>query len=86
MQGGDGDYHVVIRVKPAAADLVREREWHATQEIRELDDGGLVLGLRLGALAEVERRVLGRGPAAELRDKLQAAAEKLAGVYRRPLT
>lgn len=85
--GGDGDFHVVIRFKPEAADLVREREWHESQETRELRDGGLELGLRLGALAEVERWILGWGAAAEvvkpaaLREKILATAAALAGIY-----
>ena len=85
--GGDGDFHVVIRFKPEAADLVREREWHESQEMRDLRDGGLELSLRLGALAEIERWVLGWGASAEvikpaaLREKIRTAAAALAATY-----
>lgn len=85
--GGDGDFQVVIRFKPEAADLVREREWHESQELRELRGGGLELGLRLGALAEIERWVLGWGASAEvlkpsiLREKIRATAASLMTVY-----
>jgi proteasome accessory factor B len=85
--GGDGDFLVVIRFKAEAADLVREREWHESQEKRELPDGGLELHLRLGALAEIERWVLGWGSSAEvikpaaLRDKIRATALALASTY-----
>jgi len=85
--GGDGNFLVVIRFKAEAADLVREREWHESQEMRELRDGGLELSLRLGALAEIERWVLGWGASAEvikpptLRDKVRATAAALAAVY-----
>ncbi len=85
--GGDGDFLVVMRFKAEAADLVREREWHESQEMRELPGGVLELRLRLGALAEIERWVLGWGASAEvvkptaLRDKLRATAAALAATY-----
>ncbi len=87
MLGGDGDFLVVMRFKAEAADLVREREWHESQEMRELPGGVLELRLRLGALAEIERWVLGWGASAEvvkptaLRDKLRATAAALAATY-----
>jgi proteasome accessory factor B len=87
--GGDGNFTVVIRFKPEIADLVREREWHESQEKRELPGGGLELRLQLGALAEIERWVLGWGAAAEvvkpaaLREKIRATAAALAAVYAR---
>jgi proteasome accessory factor B len=86
--GGDGNFHVVIRFKAEAADLVREREWHESQEMRELPDGVLELHLRLGALAEIERWVLGWGASAEvikpvaLREKIRATAAALTLTYR----
>lgn len=86
--GGEGDYRVVIRFAPAVADRVREREWHESQEMHDLPGGGLELRLRLGALAEVGRWVLGWGETAEvlappeLRARLRASAEALARLYR----
>src|SRR5690606_14621967 len=56
---GDGNHTVKIRFTPAVADRIRERVWHETQELRDRPDGGVELTLRLGALAEVERWVLG---------------------------
>jgi len=85
--GGDGNFTVVIRFKPEIADLVREREWHESQEKRELPNGGLELRLQLGALAEIERWVLSWGASAEvlkpaaLREKIRAAAAALAETY-----
>jgi len=64
--GGEGDHWVVIRFTAKAADRVREREWHESQQVRELPEGGLELTLRLGALSEVEQWVLGWGAAAEV--------------------
>jgi len=85
--GGDGDFQVVIRFKPEVADLVREREWHESQEMRELPGGALELQLRLGALTEIEQWVLGWGAAAEviepaeLRQNIKKTAEALAEKY-----
>lgn len=90
--GGDGDYHVVIRFKPETADLVREREWHESQEMKSLPGGGLELSLRLGALPEIERWLLSWGPSAEviapreLRERIAATATALAAVYQRRLS
>jgi proteasome accessory factor B len=87
--GGDGDHRVVIRFNAGVADRVREREWHESQEMRELPGGGLELRIRLGALAEVEQWVLGWGALAEvveppaLRQRIRETAAKLAEMYRR---
>lgn len=86
--GGDRDLRVVVRFDAAVADRVREREWHESQQVRDLPDGGLELTLRLGALAEVERWILGWGNAAEvlapneLRVRMHQTAEALARRYR----
>lgn len=64
--GGEGDHRVVIRFSKEVADRVREREWHESQKMHELGDGRLEVSLRLGALGEVERWVLGWGSAAEV--------------------
>lgn len=64
--GGSGDWRVVIRFSAAVAGRVGEREWHESQEMRELPDGGLELRLRLGALEEIGQWVLGWGADAEV--------------------
>lgn len=85
--GGPGNFEVVIRFTAAVADRVREREWHESQRVRDLPEGGLELTLRLGALAEVEGWVLGWGKHAEvlqppeLRKSLATTSAFLAGVY-----
>lgn len=86
--GGERDYRVVIRFSAAVADRVREREWHESQELRDLPDGRLELHLRLGALPEIERWVLTWGADAEvvqpreLRQRLRATAAALLDRYR----
>jgi proteasome accessory factor B len=85
--GGDGDYRIVIRFRGATADRVREREWHESEKLRDLPDGGLELELRLGALEEIERWVLMWGPEAEviepmeLRERVIRTIAELAKMY-----
>jgi proteasome accessory factor B len=85
--GGDGDHRVVIRFDASVAERVREREWHESQEMRELAGGRLELRLHLGALVEVEQWVLGWGAAAEvvgpaeLRASVRKTAAALARLY-----
>jgi proteasome accessory factor B len=85
--GGTGDYHVVIRFTPKVAERVREREWHESQEMRELPGGRLELRLRLGALSEAEQWILGWGADAEviappeLRANIRRTITTLANTY-----
>lgn len=85
--GGTGDYRVVIRFEASVAERVREREWHESQEMRELPVGRLELRLRLGALNEVEQWILGWGAAAEvlapaeLRSRIRRIVTTLAKNY-----
>ncbi len=88
--GGSGNFRVVVRFKATVADRVREREWHESQALRDLPDGGLELTLRLGALPEIESWVLTWGADAEvlgpkeLRERLRATAESLVRTYGPP--
>jgi predicted DNA-binding transcriptional regulator YafY len=64
--GGERNYRIVIHFSAAAADRIREREWHDSQKLRDLRDGGLELTLQLGALPEIERWILTWGADAEV--------------------
>jgi predicted DNA-binding transcriptional regulator YafY len=85
--GGEGNYTVVIRFDATVADRVREREWHESQELRDLPSGGLELRMKLGALAEVERWVLGWGASARvlepesLRARVRRTVAAMAAAY-----
>ena len=85
--GGAGDFRVVVRFAASVAERVREREWHESQKMRALPDGGLELSMRLGALTEVEQWVLGWGAAAEvvapaeLRENIRKTVAKLSSTY-----
>jgi len=88
--GGSGNHEVVIRFTAAVADRVREREWHESQQMRELPGGALELRLQLGALVEVEQWILGWGAAAEvlapaeLRARVRRNVSALVRIYEIP--
>jgi proteasome accessory factor B len=85
VHSGQGEYGVVIRFTPRAADYVREKKWHASQTLRELKNGGVELTLKLSSLVEIERWVLGWGGDAtvvkppELREAVREAARRILG-------
>jgi proteasome accessory factor B len=58
---GTGDYQVVLRFPAAAADYLREKKWHESQQLRDLPDGGVEVSFRLSGLTEVQRWVLSWG-------------------------
>lgn len=58
---GEDDYEVVIEFDAWAADLIRARQWHATQLISELPGGGIRFQMRLDSLEDAERWVLNWG-------------------------
>jgi len=83
VHSGEGDFEVVIRFDARVADLVREKKWHESQQLRELKGGGAELRLKLSSLPEIERWVLSWGGDAkvlkpkELVESVRQAAEKI---------
>jgi len=61
VHSGHGEYQVVLRFNARAADYVREKKWHASQQLHELKHGGVELRLKLSSLMEVQRWVLSWG-------------------------
>ncbi|HTV75612.1 MAG TPA: WYL domain-containing protein [Candidatus Baltobacteraceae bacterium] len=61
VHSGEGQHEVVIRFNARAADYVREKKWHESQQLRELKGGGVELKLKLSSLLEIERWVLSWG-------------------------
>ena len=59
-KGGD-DYEVVIDFDSWAADLIRGRRWHSSQELTELPSRQIRLRMRLNSIEEAERWVLSWG-------------------------
>ena len=83
VHSGQGNFAVVIRFDAYAADYIREKRWHPSQELRELKDGGVELRLQLSSLGEIQRWVLGWGGSAvavapkELVESVAKAARQL---------
>jgi predicted DNA-binding transcriptional regulator YafY len=83
----DKDFEAVIHFDKWAAQLIRERRWHPTQEQTDLPGGGVRLRLRLNNLKELERWVLSWGTHATvvrpkmLCEEIRAAAAELAARY-----
>jgi predicted DNA-binding transcriptional regulator YafY len=57
---------VKVWFAPGAANIVRERIWHPTQEIREEVDGSLTITMEVPINYEVISWILGFGSAAEV--------------------
>jgi predicted DNA-binding transcriptional regulator YafY len=83
VQSGQGEFEVVIRFNPRAADYIREKKWHSSQRLRERKDGGVELSMSLSSLLEVERWVLSWGGdavvlrPAELAQSVRQAARRI---------
>jgi predicted DNA-binding transcriptional regulator YafY len=56
---------VVVRFDPYQARWIRERIWHSTQKITELDDGGLLFEVEANP-EEIKRWIIGYGSHAEI--------------------
>ena len=80
---GEGEYEVVIRFNARAADYVREKKWHESQQLRELKGGGVELKMKLSSLREIERWILSWGGDAkvlkprELAEAVRKSAEAI---------
>jgi proteasome accessory factor B len=84
---GEDDYEVVVELDAWAADDVRGRRLHSSQELTELSNGMLRVRLRLSSLEEVDRWVLSMGTHAtvirpdKLRQRLLEATQALSRRY-----
>lgn len=84
---GQADHEVVIHFDAWAADLLRERKWHASQQIVRQPDGSAQLRLRLNSLEEIEGWILSWGKHAkvaqppELVTRIQRTIADLAKSY-----
>lgn len=58
VHSGKAEYHVVIRFNELIADYIREKKWHASQQLKNLSNGAVELSLRLSSLVEVQRWIL----------------------------
>lgn len=76
---GTADYEVVVDFDRWAADLVRGRRWHGSQDITELPKGQMRLRMRLNGIEEAERWVLGWGTHATV-VRPKALAERMRSI------
>ena len=87
---GEDDFEVVVELDAWAADDVRGRRLHSSQELTELPKGMLRVRLRLNSLEEVERWILSMGTHAtvvrpeKLRERLFKATQELFERYGGP--
>jgi proteasome accessory factor B len=87
VMAGEGTQLVRIRFDAYAARLIRERHWHSSQLIKELDGGELELQLQVGSLRELETWLLGWAGHArvlqpkKLAESLRSAAQALLSRY-----
>lgn len=78
---------VVIHFAPDVADYIREKKWHGSQKLVDLQDGGVELQLTLSSLPEVQRWVLSWGGSAravepkQLVEMVEEAGRKIAGAH-----
>lgn len=83
--------HVAIEFAPRIAPLIREVNWHSTQQMHQNADGGLRFEATVAGWQEVGWWVLGWGDEAEviepkeLREWVAETAEKMVEVYRKNL-
>jgi predicted DNA-binding transcriptional regulator YafY len=83
VHSGAGEFEVLLRFNPRVADLIREKRWHESQQLRELTNGGVELRLKLSSLIEIERWVLSWGGDAvvlkprELAQAVKSAAQQI---------
>ena len=58
VHSGKAEHRVVIRFNELVADYIREKKWHASQQLKNLSNGSVELSLRLSSLVEVQRWIL----------------------------
>jgi predicted DNA-binding transcriptional regulator YafY len=81
-------YNVRVQFDPFAAARIEERQWHPSQKIKQLRNGGIELSLTLGNLEEIERWILSWGSHAqvltppELKERIARTAATVADSYR----
>ena len=84
-----GQEQVTVRARFSAyqARWIRERQYHASQQIEELPDGGLVLTMQVAGTDEVKRWLMGYGAEVEalepeaLRAEIRQEIENLQKIY-----
>ena len=66
---------VKIRFDPRQAGWIREREWHPSQRLTEVEDGGLLFEVEVMGLREIKQWVMGFGALAEVLEPAELREE-----------
>jgi predicted DNA-binding transcriptional regulator YafY len=86
-EAGDEVLQVAIRFNDYQASFMRDREFHPSQQIEELPDGGLILRFQTSSWGEVTRFILQYGSNAEvlepadLREEIAQEVRAMARLY-----
>ena len=84
------EVEVQLRFSAAVSHRVQESRWHHSQQVRELDDGGCEVVMRVNGIREIRMWVLGWGgdvevlAPAELRQEVYEHAQQMLQRYRVP--
>jgi predicted DNA-binding transcriptional regulator YafY len=87
IMGGEKEVRVVLRFSAEATPLIRERNWHTSQQIEDLPDGGCRVTLHIRDYREMRPWIRSWGAAvtveepAELRAEAAAEARKIVAMY-----
>ncbi|MGJ8653055.1 MAG: helix-turn-helix transcriptional regulator [Opitutaceae bacterium] len=63
---GETKYKVRVEFDAWATQLIKEKDWHPAQEVRELEDGRIEFRIELADLFEIERWILSWGSHAKV--------------------
>ena len=91
-EAGDELLSVAIRFDDYQACFIRDREFHPSQQIEELVDGGIILRFQTSSWGEVTRFILQYGSHAEvlapdeLRDEIAREVQNMTRLYQREIT
>jgi predicted DNA-binding transcriptional regulator YafY len=85
IMAGETPQTVIVRFTPEVTARVRERQWHATQEVAQLDNGGCVLRVEIAEPLEMMPWIRSWGSEAEVLEPEWLRQEILAGFTGQPL-
>lgn len=58
---GKNIYDIKIKFFPTIASKIKEKIWHHTQSIKELNDGSVIISFKLNSLKEIMKWILQYG-------------------------
>ena len=79
--------YVQLKFSPYQSRWIRERQWHQTQKLTELEDGGLILEMDVQGLVEIKMWVMQYGAEVEvvepeiLKDDVKQEIKKMERLY-----